>query len=297
MNKRILSSALLFVVVALLLIGCTPGELKTLEISPKVVYVLPGQTVELSVVGRDNFGTEITDLADLVWLVEGNVGTLSASNSLTPTLTGVTSLGAVGKVVVTSGELSAEATVEIVAEIPEPVAWVESFENYTTNAEGWQVVSDNKAPDGSKVLKYNGAGGTVNISLPIPAQAQVPHGRLEFSVLQTEGSASNFGIKPYPKGDGYIDFWISKAGEARLWRNVDPANPNDNYAHGQWHRFAFEWNLNAGTFTAFARVNGTWVQRWSTSGITTAPTSLDLDGGADGSGAIDDIQIFNLDLM
>ncbi len=175
------------------------------------------------------------------------------------------------------------------ADLSQLLVWQETFAESFGVVPGWQVAEI----DGKRGLQYEAYDAKAVIELMFPVQPN--HGRIEFMVYQTSGSGSNFGIKPYPKGDpNFIDFWISKSGEARLWRGLDPENPNDVYENGQWHEFAFEWNSSEGTFTVYAKIDGNWVQKWNASGIFQAPFGLYLDGGAGGSGAIGSLRLYDL---
>ena len=169
------------------------------------------------------------------------------------------------------------------------LVWQESFIDYAAVVPGWQAAE----VDGRQALQYDGAAGKVEIQIMFPVT--VKHGRVEFMAYQPSGTSSNFGIKPYPKNHpNFIDFWLSKGGEARLWRDIDPNNPNDIYPNGSWYEFAFEWDAAKGTFAAYAKINGTWVQKWTTAGVIEAPLGLYLDGGSGGSGAIADLRLYDL---
>lgn len=171
------------------------------------------------------------------------------------------------------------------------LVWEEPFEQFSPAAAGWQTGK----LGGKQALMYEASADKKVIELELPVQ--VDHGRLEFAAYQSSENASNFGIKPYTKNDPvFVDFWLSKGGEARLWRGLDPENPNDVYDNGNWHEFAFEWDVSEGTFTAFAKVDGSWTEKFSTTGIAFPPSRLYLDGGGDGSGGIANLKLYDLSI-
>jgi hypothetical protein len=121
-----------------------------IQIRPCEVLVKPGEAVQFRVVAFDKEGRELGS-ASAKWSYRGVEGTVDGNGRYTATGPG----GGVGSVTATSGELSAEARIRVVPELP----IVEDFESYSEARliPWWIGVSQAKHAietiDGSKALK------------------------------------------------------------------------------------------------------------------------------------------------
>ena len=315
MNKHlILLSGLLALV--LLVMSCSSDDLADLEIVPDYYRLQPGQSIELTVVGTNNLGSVISEFPEPTWTVEGTLGTISSMNGSNAIFT-ANQLGT-ETVVVTVGEISACAVLEILEEVPEPLVFHESFEDHTINLfpAGWTVkniefhLANQTGPrvttdvpetiDGSKALKYTNLPRKDGVPLseayiPIP---ELKRGRIEFSVYQPDKESSNFGIKPYRDDQRLVNFWLSTGGDLRL-----PDKDGEKVGLGQWQTYAFEWDASTMKLKVFHLVGGKWQEKSPGLGysINALPNRISIDGGTvegrNAWGAIDNIKVYDLDLL
>jgi outer membrane protein assembly factor BamB len=121
-----------------------------IQIRPCEVLIKPGETVQFRIVAFDENGRELGS-APAQWSYQGAEGAVDANGRYTATGSG----GGIGTVTATSGELSAEARIRIVPELP----IVEDFEFYSEDKliPWWIGISQAKHAietiDGSKTLK------------------------------------------------------------------------------------------------------------------------------------------------
>ncbi len=314
MNKKTIFTLALLVITSLALAGCS-GELSSISITPDYYKLEVGNSLTLNLVAKDGFGNEVVELPEVDWKVEGNGAQLSKQNGLETVLT-VNELGTV-TVIATAGEFTAEAKVEVLSEIPEPLLIHDSFEsesvgsfpaNWTVkNADvhesagsGPRVAKVTGTPDGTQSFKYENLPRADGVpmseaSLDLP---YVARGRLEFSAFQPQGESSNFGIKPYYDNDRLVNFWLSTGGDLRL-DEMDAQRIGNN----TWESYAIEWDVDAGWIKVFHLENNNWVEKSPRGGysLSVAPNRLAIDGGTvEGRaawGALDNVKLIDLDLV
>lgn len=304
----------LVVCVTIMFSGCIfqakSPVLTSLEITPTNVQVLVNETQEFIVTAYDQKGNLIEEFAEPVWTLDEGLGKLNQYKGTKVIFTAGDQVTE-GRLTVAVDDLIATANIKVVEEIVDPLIWFESFEdeqqgqfpakwtifNDTFHQEagtGPRVAADlpTTIPDGEQVMLYttkpNGKKAEMETTIP-----EIAHGRLEFSVYQLPDKGSNLGFKPYYNDELLINFWISGGGDLRVSEAIKLGT-------GQWFTFRFEWNIETKELKVYQKENDTWILRAETE-ITNAPNRLFFDGGSDknreSSGAIDNIRLYNLDLL
>lgn len=256
----------LLIAAAMFLTGCSE-ELADIQIYFDSLSVLEwGDEVELTAVGKTKFNMD-AELVDVEWSVSDDSVAKLEPNDTTATLIAVGE----GEVTVTaaSGDISGSVTFTIMAGIPDPVVFKESFEDFAEGeyAPGWIVVnkeahdktgysggriSAEKASDGEKSVKL--------ISVPdVEGRVEIEFGEpllyhsLTVDLLQVESHKENVNLELHCDEGRLFGLFITGSGNVR-YRHPDGSNGSNITAisNDSWHTIEFQWNDAEKIYKAFA---------------------------------------------